>query len=113
MQIETTSGPDCTFVKPLERRIDASSASGLKEKIQECIRAGAKHIVLDLSMVDFIDSSGLGAIISIRKVLGEGGDLSLAAPKDAVVSLLKLTRMDKIFRLYKEPEAALATSHHG
>ena len=65
------------------------------------IESGHPLIALDLSEVDFIDSSGLGAIVSVLKQLDGRGDLVIVGAKPAVMNLFRLTRMDKVFRMYR------------
>ncbi len=107
MQIEDQVIEGILVVTPLEKRLDASAAADFKGKMVDWINSGHRRIVLDLSMVDFVDSSGLGAIVSCLKTLGEGGDLAISGIKDAVLSLFKLTRMNRVFQIYPSSEAAV------
>lgn len=86
-----------TVVELQRKRIDASYAISLREDIVALIEQGAKKIVLNLGSVEFIDSSGLGALVSIMKAVGGNQNMALCQVKDAVMTVLKLTRMDKIF----------------
>jgi anti-sigma B factor antagonist len=75
------------------------------------VRRGVTRFVIDLSGVEFIDSTGLGALVAVLKVSGRGG-MVVAGAQDSVVTLFKLTRMDKVFRMFpssKEAAAALAS----
>lgn len=94
------------IAKILESRITAEIAPALKAGIVEFIGQGHRTLVLDLSEVTFIDSSGLGALIGSLKALGDGGELALSGAKDMVASMFKLTRMNEVFRMYKNPEEA-------
>lgn len=96
------------IVKVLESRITADVAAGFKEGLTEYIKKGNKIIVLDLSEVTFIDSSGLGALIGSLKVMGGNGELLLSGAHEAVMNMFKLTHMNKVFRMFKSPEEALA-----
>jgi anti-sigma B factor antagonist len=58
--------------------------------------------------VDFIDSSGLGAIVSALKTIGRNGDLVLCGIKETVMSLFRLTRMDRVFRIFTDQGEATA-----
>jgi anti-sigma B factor antagonist len=95
-------------VKPMDKRIDASSAAAFKAKIAGWIREGEKRIVLNLSEVDFIDSSGLGAIVSSLKAMGGEGDLVICNPRETVMSLFRLTRMNRVFQILPSEEEAVA-----
>lgn len=107
MQIEGKKVGDLLVVTPLEKRLDASAAADFKGKIVDWINAGHNRIVLDLSRVDFIDSSGLGAIVSCLKTLGGNGDLVLCRIKETVLSLFQLTRMNRVFLIFATEAEAL------
>ncbi|RKF13813.1 anti-sigma factor antagonist [Roseovarius spongiae] len=87
-------------------RIDASAAIRFKDAMRE-IAAGDDHIILDLRQVRFIDSSGLGAIVAALKHLGPGKRMDLAALTPDVDKVFRLTRMDTIFVIHEDPEAAM------
>ena len=75
------------------------------------INQGNRRIVLDLSEVDFIDSSGLGAIVSSLKTLGNDGDLVICGIRETVMGLFKITRMNRVFQIFAtESEAIEALS---
>lgn len=95
-----------------ERRVDARIAADFKQQLLDAVDAGPSLIALDLSDVDFIDSSGLGAIVSALKHVGEGGDLVIVGARPAVLSLFRLTRMDKVVRLYEGEADAIAALLH-
>ncbi|HYF56220.1 MAG TPA: STAS domain-containing protein [Salinarimonas sp.] len=91
-----------------EPRIDASHAPAFREEVIRRIEGGPGLVVLDLSEVTFVDSSGLGAIVSCLKRLGPRGNMAIAGARGAVMRLFTLTRMDKIFSLHDTAEAAVA-----
>jgi anti-sigma B factor antagonist len=95
------------LLKSLEKRMDASVSEGFKAKLTELINNGNKLIVLDLSSVMFIDSSGLGAIVSTLKKVGPEGDLTICGLQENVLSLFKLTRMDRVFRVFSSSNEAV------
>jgi anti-anti-sigma factor len=109
MQIEERTAGNILIVKPLEKRIDASLAPEFKGLMIDRIGAGNTKILLDLSDVEFIDSSGLGAIVSSLKALGGKGDFAICCLKETVSSLFRLTRMDRIFQIFASEEEALKT----
>lgn len=69
----------------------------------------ARRVVLDLSHVSFIDSSGLSAIVTLRKGLGTEGTLSVVGLQPNVATLLRLTRLDRVFPSYATVVEALGT----
>ncbi|OPY14600.1 MAG: Anti-sigma-B factor antagonist [Syntrophus sp. PtaU1.Bin005] len=107
MQLHQNKMGDVLIVRPLERRIDAATATEFKEKMSEWIGAGNRRIVLNLSEVDFIDSSGLGAIVSSLKKIGNDGDLVICSVRETVMSLFRLTRMNRVFDILSSEEEAI------
>jgi anti-sigma B factor antagonist len=107
MQIEQKTVNEILVVTPLEKRIDASSATDFKGKLIDWILQGHKRILLDLSQVDFIDSSGLGAIVSCLKTIGTNGDLVICGIRDTVMSLFQLTRMNRVFQIFLSQDEAV------
>jgi anti-sigma B factor antagonist len=98
MQIDTEENAGILIARVAETRIDASVAIRFKDTMRRIV-AGTRsqRIVLDLGQVDFLDSSGLGAIVSVMKLLPSGQRLELAALTGNVAKVLRLTRMDTIF----------------
>jgi anti-sigma B factor antagonist len=79
----------------------------LRELINDRVEAGDNRIAIDLSQVDFIDSSGLGALINGLKVARQaGGDLRISSPTEQVKLVLALTNMDRLFKSYENAELA-------
>ena len=94
-------------VAPTVRRLDASVAPAFKQEVVQGL-AGGRRLVVDLSGVEFLDSSGLGALVSILKAMGAQGSLAVCGAHGSVLNLFKLTRMDKVFALHADRAAALA-----
>jgi len=108
MQIEHRKSGDLLIVIPQQHRIDASSTKDFKGKMVDWINEGNQTIVLDLQKVDFIDSSGLGAIVSCYKSLGGQGTLVICNISGTVASLFQLTRMNRVFRIFQSQDEAIA-----
>ena len=92
--------PNVTLSIAAPAEITASSAATFRQFITGSLKA--QHINLDLDMrsTTFVDSSGLGALISLHKHLTErGGKVRLLNPRQSVLQLLELTRMHKIFEI--------------
>jgi len=94
-------------LKPFFKRIDAYTSASFKGEVADRIMNGARRIVLNLERVDFIDSTGLGALISLLKTIGELGDFMICNIRPPVTSLFKVTRMDRVFRIHASEEEAL------
>jgi anti-sigma B factor antagonist len=108
MRIEEVKIESVLVVKPMDKRIDASSAAAFKSKMADWIQGGERRIVLNLSEVEFIDSTGLGAIVSSLKAMGGEGDLVICNPRETVMSLFRLTRMNRVFQILSSGEEAVA-----
>lgn len=101
-------------------RIDAAVAIQFKDRFseitgqlqrsvsQEPDLAADAAVLLDLSEVEFLDSSGLGAVVAARKLLGKGHQLALAGLQPAVEKVLRLTHMDRVFPIYADADAFLS-----
>jgi anti-sigma B factor antagonist len=97
-----------TVIEPLRNRIDAALAVRFREDLMALIAQGNQRLVIDLSRVDFIDSSGLGVLVSLMKAVGGSANLAICNMKDSVYSVFRLTRMDKIFTIVPTEADALA-----
>jgi anti-sigma B factor antagonist len=95
-------------VVPRVRRLDAGVASEFRAQVVQQVQAGERRLLVDLGQVEFLDSSGLGALVSILKALGSQGALAVCGAGSSVRSLFKLTRMDRVFTIYEDRHAALA-----
>jgi len=93
----------------LESRLGADKAVAFKEAVGRHLAGGAVSVVLDLSKVEFIDSSGLGAILSILKRMPQGCELVLCGTTDPVTSMFKLTRLDRVFTMRESVGEAVST----
>ncbi len=107
MHIEDRKEGNVLIVRILDKRLDASLAIDFKEKMSEYITNGNHSILLNISDVDFIDSSGLGAIVSSLKILGDKGNIAICETKDTVMRMFKLTRMNKVFPMFDSEKEAI------
>jgi anti-sigma B factor antagonist len=108
MRFEERQIGDVLVTKVLDQRISADVAAPFKQALIEYINRGNRRLVLDLSAVTFIDSSGLGALIGSLKVIGEDGELAVCGARETVTNMFKLTRMNKVFRMFEGVDEAVA-----
>tara|TARA_R110002073_G_scaffold78080_1_gene188529 strand:+ start:660 stop:971 length:312 start_codon:yes stop_codon:yes gene_type:complete len=92
-------------------RIDAAIAIQFKDMFRDMAATVDGPVVLDLAQVTFLDSSGLGAVVAARKLLGADRALELAGLNPAVEKVMQLTRMNTVFLIHDTRDAALAA--HG
>lgn len=96
-----------TAVVTPQGRLTMVSARRFKELLTELATTGHARIVVDLAETTFLDSSGLGALISgLKSARQASGDLRIARPTEAVVTVLELTNMDKVLRARPDVESA-------
>ena len=82
----------------------------LKDLIQAALEKGERRLLIDFSRTGYIDSSGLGALVSISKRVREaGGELRLSGLNDDLRSLFELTKLDTLFAITETPEQALTS----
>ena len=87
--------------------LDASNTKEFKAEIAPLLTTGAR-IILELGALKFVDSSGLGAMLSsLRQVNGLGGDLKLCGMTKPVRALIELVRMHRVFEIFNTREEAL------
>ncbi|MBD2573610.1 STAS domain-containing protein [Arthrospira platensis FACHB-971] len=88
--------------------LDAFSEGTFRKIMSKCIDNGPKHIVLDLSQIDFVDSSGLGALVQlVKKAQTNGGTLQIVS-NPRVTQTVKLVRLEKFLSLQQTVEDAVA-----
>lgn len=103
----STTAHDGFAVIGIEGRLTASGAPQLRNAVSDLIEAGTPRIVVELAQTEFVDSSGLGALIGgLKSARLAGGDLRIAAVPTGVRSVLRLTNLDRVLREYPTPEAA-------
>jgi len=92
-------------------QLDASNVMDFKRDIAPVLEANSR-VCFDLSQLRFVDSSGLGAILScLRRLNGAGGDLKLCGLAKPVRALFELVRMHKIFDIYTTRDEAVRSLH--
>jgi anti-sigma B factor antagonist len=100
---------DQRLVVDVEGQLVVNNRQEFKQAIIDQIDLGVRMVVVDFSQSAYIDSSGLGALVSLGKRLREaGGDLRLACLNEDLRTLFELTRLDSLFPLYASLDDALA-----
>lgn len=107
MDISSTRVGPALVIAVLESRIDAAVAIEFKESVRTAAEGAGNPVILDLSRVTFLDSSGLGAVVAVMKLLGAARPLELAGLTPPVAKVFRLTRMDGVFTIHdRAPGAA-------
>jgi len=93
-----------------DERLDAHNSSELKTYLLQMVEAGERLIIVQLDHVRFIDSSGLGALLSGNKqLLTKSGKLVLTNIQQQVLSMFELTRLNRVFEIYPDLADAFKT----
>ena len=97
-----------TVVTIQEENLDAGNVKAFKDAMQP-IMDGHKAVLIDMSQLNFVDSSGLGALLScLRTMNNKDGQLKLFAMTKPVQALFELVRMHRIFSIYNTRDEAVA-----
>lgn len=113
MEIRVTENEGYITIS-LKGRLDFASSTNLKEEILKRVAQGRNRIVLNLAQIDFINSSGLGTLVSILKEIRLAkGRLLLSNPASYVEEIFEITQLSHIFEIYPseaEAQEALTAS---
>jgi anti-sigma B factor antagonist len=110
MKLSDREQDGVVILEPKGKIMGGPDASLLHEKLHECIELDKKRIVIDLSGVDWMNSTGLGILISSYTTLrNNGGMLKLANVTDKIQSLLTITKLVTVFEAYDSVDDAIAS----
>lgn len=106
MELVTESINNATVVTPKSRHLDATNAAEFRRQMATEV-AGSGQVVLALDHVEFLDSAGLGSLLSLlRRLTADGGDLRLCGVSPSVGALLQLVRLDQVIQIFESREEA-------
>ena len=110
MGFSQTKGTNGVVVVQVEGQLIVGNRHELKDLVQAALERGERRVLIDFSRTGYIDSSGLGALVSISKRIREvGGELRLSGLNDDRRSLFELTKLDTLFAITETPEQALTS----
>lgn len=105
LKLEKINGYNVLTIQ--EERIDAHNSGELKDYFLHLIEQGEKQIIVELGQVRFIDSSGLGALLSGNKhSVMKSGKFALVNIQKQVYSMFELTRLNRVFEIYASLDEA-------
>jgi anti-sigma B factor antagonist len=107
MKIEERAEGKVLVIAIPARRLDVQNVDLFREHMAARIEAGWSRFVLDLSQVEYIDSSGLGAILSLLKKLAGSGGINFCGLDQPVAQLFRMTRLDKAGHVFRSVEEAI------
>jgi anti-sigma B factor antagonist len=110
MGFSQTKDSSGVFVVQVDGQLIVGNRHELKDLIQAALEKGERRLLIDFSRTGYIDSSGLGALVSISKRVREAsGELRLSGLNDDLRSLFELTKLDTLFAITETPEQALTS----
>ena len=89
--------------------VDIYAGPRFKELFLEAIAQGTRHVIVDLTKVTFLDSTGLGVLVSGAKRAPKGS-LALVCPNEAMMHVFDLVGLDRIFTVFASRAAAIAAT---
>jgi len=98
------------LIEVKEERLDAHNSSELKTQMLSLFDEGKNNLVVDLQDVRFVDSSGLGSLVSgFKNASARNGNLKLSGLQPQVKSMFELTRLHRVFEIFPESDEALSS----
>ncbi|WP_448337850.1 STAS domain-containing protein [Chloroflexus aurantiacus] len=111
MEITVNPVGEQAAVVQLRGRLDLLVANDVKQRLVKAVNEGYRLLVIDMSDVSFVDSSGLGALIGgLKAARLAGGDLRLAQPGAQALAMLELTTLNRVLRPFPNVTEALQAS---
>jgi anti-sigma B factor antagonist len=94
--------------------IDVYTAPQLRERLIALIEGGARHVIVNLDRVEFLDSTGLGVLVgALKRLRGVEGELILACGQERLLKIFRITGLDRVFTMFGSVDAAMASGHTG
>jgi anti-sigma B factor antagonist len=118
VQLRTTGGvmsfdvkkQDDVTIIDVEGQLIVGNRQELKQKVLEELEGGARKFLIDFSSTGYIDSSGLGVLVSLsKKIREQGGELRLANLNEDLRTLFELTKLDTLFHIASDRQEALTS----
>jgi len=91
--------------------VDVYTAPRLRERLVELVDGGARHVVVDLGRVDFLDSTGLGVLVgALKRLRAANGSFGLVCSKEPLLKIFRITALDQVFPIFPSVEAATSAT---
>jgi anti-sigma B factor antagonist len=109
MSFSVRKDPRGVIVLGVDGQLIVGNRHELKQKVMDALDVGERKIVIEFTNTGYIDSSGLGALVSLsKKIRDQGGELKLAGLNEDLRTLFELTKLDTLFTIADTAEQALA-----
>ena len=94
--------------------VDVFTAPKLREQLIDLVDQGSYNIVVDLSDVEFLDSTGLGVLVAgLKRVKTHEGTLKIVSTKDKILKIFRITGLTRIFPIYDSADEAVSDAGEG
>lgn len=106
------TGGDCAVLQ-VAGEIDVYTAPTLREGIIDLVDKGVVHVITDMRNVDFLDSTGLGALVgSLKRLRTHEGSLRLVIDSDRIHRIFRITGLDRVFSIHPSLQEAITADGH-
>jgi len=96
-------------VVAISGQVDLATAPALKERMLQLVTDGQEHLVCDLTSTEFLDSTALGALVSVLKRLKvKGGEMRLVCTSPSILKVFDITGLDRVFPIHASLDEATA-----
>jgi anti-anti-sigma factor len=110
MELETREDGDITILTVTGDLVIGEAESTFKKTVMQLVEEGRVNLLVDLSAVGFLDSSGLGALVrALTQSQKEGGQTKLLKAGPQIRKLLQMTKLDSVFEIHDDMEAAVSS----
>ncbi len=108
MTFTVTNAPNGVLIVSVDGQLIVANRNELKDKVLKALEDGESKVVLDFLSTEYIDSSGLGVLVSVSKKIREaGGELRLAGLNEDLRMLFELTKLDTLFKICNTTDEAV------
>ena len=108
---KSTAASNASNVLPLDGEIDLHVSPRVALALGQIVKKKPAKLVIDLTRVSYIDSSGLAVLIDVMQGVEEyGGIFAIAGMQETVRSIFEIARLDQVFRIFPNVESALAAT---
>lgn len=107
MRIRKQKHDQVLILTIIESRLDANNASQFKSEMQRLMKENARGLLINISCLEFIDSTGLGAIVKGLRVVDGHTAVAVCGAREPILTMFKLTRIDKVLKVFATEAEAL------
>ena len=108
MTFTVSNAPNGVTIGSVDGQLIVANRNELKDKVLKALEAGESKFVFDFLSTEYIDSSGLGVLVSVSKKIREaGGELRLAGLNEDLRMLFELTKLDTLFKICDKTDEAV------